>query len=293
MFVCRKRYNEKRAAVILIEAAVRGLLARKNTMPELDKRMKLLAEDESRMPPEEQARRQKLREEEAKKVAALEAQLRAEEELKRQAEEAAKKEKDETERTEREERLRIEKEKRLREMKELEELESDLRSQQLSPPAESAAVVESALSVEDFEDTLAELQSFIDGDVFTTLGEPNSSAAPASIKPERELKLELAPQAADLDNYTEADIEAQNTPLVTPDAAQDCLENYDLPEEEEEDRPPPLNVYLNYTTFKLESFAMNHFTPPPKKIKKDTWTKILSFSKVMYKKNLLVMLIHL
>lgn len=65
---------------------------------------------------------------------------------------------------------------------------------------------------------------------------------------------------------------------------QDSVENYDLEEteEEEEDKPPPLNVYLNYQTFKLETFAMNHFSPPPKKIKKDTWTKILSFSKVSF-----------
>ncbi len=66
---------------------------------------------------------------------------------------------------------------------------------------------------------------------------------------------------------------------------QDSVEYYDLEEAEEEegeDKLPPLNVYLNYQTFKLETFAMNHFSPPPKKIKKDTWTKILSFSKVRY-----------
>ena len=68
--MCRQRraYKTKRAGAILIESAIRGYLARKGTKVELERRMKILAEDESRMPPEEQARRQKLREEEAKKV---------------------------------------------------------------------------------------------------------------------------------------------------------------------------------------------------------------------------------
>lgn len=64
----RRAYRAKRAAVVLIESAARGYLVRKSTKVDLEKRMKILAEDESRMPPEEQARRQKLREEEAKKV---------------------------------------------------------------------------------------------------------------------------------------------------------------------------------------------------------------------------------
>jgi predicted transcriptional regulator len=64
----RHAYKAKRARVILIESAIRGYLARKHTKPDLEKRMQALAEDESRMPPAEQARRQKLREEEAKKV---------------------------------------------------------------------------------------------------------------------------------------------------------------------------------------------------------------------------------
>jgi hypothetical protein len=66
-----RAYKAKRARAILIESAIRGYLARKNTKTDLEKRMKILAEDESRMPPEEQARRQKLREEEAKKVYSL------------------------------------------------------------------------------------------------------------------------------------------------------------------------------------------------------------------------------
>lgn len=64
----RKAYTQKKSRVILIESTIRGYLSRRTTKSELDKRMKALAEDESRMPPEEQARRQKLREEEAKKV---------------------------------------------------------------------------------------------------------------------------------------------------------------------------------------------------------------------------------
>lgn len=68
MYKQRKAYLAKKAFAVLVESAVRGYLARKHIMPDLEVRMKALAEDESRMPPEEQARRQKLREEEAKKV---------------------------------------------------------------------------------------------------------------------------------------------------------------------------------------------------------------------------------
>jgi myosin heavy subunit len=68
MYRQRRAYKAKRASAILIESSIRGLLARKGTKAELERRMKILAEDESRMPPEEQARRQKLREEEAKKA---------------------------------------------------------------------------------------------------------------------------------------------------------------------------------------------------------------------------------
>ncbi len=147
MFRQRKKYTRLRTFVVLFESAIRGWIARKSTKDELEKRMAVLAEDESRMPPEEQARRQKLREEEAKKVccdsllssvlpkwnlqqAELEAQLRAEEEAKQQAEEQAKKEREEAERKEREERQRIEKERRQKELLELEALEEDLKKKQ-------------------------------------------------------------------------------------------------------------------------------------------------------------------
>ena len=64
----RRAYKTKRTRAVLIASVIRGYLARKSIKADLEKRMKILAEDESRMSSEEQARRQKLREEEAKKV---------------------------------------------------------------------------------------------------------------------------------------------------------------------------------------------------------------------------------
>lgn len=120
--------------------------------------------------------------------------MRAEEEVKRQEEEAAKKEKDEAERKEREERQRIEKEKRQKEIQELEALEADLKKQNSVAEPQGMAEftllfssmvtldsVGDGLSVEDFESTLAELQSFIDGDVLTALGDEPGQSSPVGI----------------------------------------------------------------------------------------------------------------
>lgn len=218
--------------------------------------------------------------------------MRAEEEAKKQAEDAARREKDDAEKKERdkerEERLRLERERRQKEMLELEALEADLKKKQTPEPIPGNfnilfkrnwgsprtpiffffflddfgkffafiyfVAVGDGLSVEDFESTLAELQSFIDGDVFTSLGgevqTPGATPgkiksiflylllkantfviAKPSVKAEQEQQVALAPlpaaKGASQDGIGDEIIEA---PETTPLKA-DCIENYDVDEE--------------------------------------------------------------
>jgi hypothetical protein len=205
----------------------------------------------------------------------LDTKLRAEEEAKRMEEEAARKEKEEQERKEREERQRAERERRQKEIQELEALEADLkRKNSISePPGISLPrsfyltliyfillyffSVSDGLSVEDFESTLAELQSFIDGDVLTSLGDSGVAQGTPSAgtqlifrygllntnqylgktkeQAEQEQRVSLAPiPNAAPQPYEDGFVDdVMDTPAENAGPSKvehDCLENYDVEE---------------------------------------------------------------
>jgi hypothetical protein len=205
--------DKKDRAAAILQAEIRTYLALKKYKREIQERVKKAKSDEARLPPEERAKRQAEREAEALRLAQMEKQRRDEE-----------------------------KEERRKKEEELQKLQT---SQQ---PASSSSVASASVSVDDFDATLAELQAFIEGEVFTMLSEQKN---PGGLKQALEKGIDL-----------QAGAQSQ------PDAA----------------KKQTFDVFLNYSEFKLLDFAMNHFQQHTKGTllgkKKTGWAEMLQFTKV-------------
>lgn len=201
--------------------------------------MKRILEDEAKLSPEEREARRKERERQARELAEAE-KLRQERELKEQEE--------------------YERQRALEEDSTLEdllgEIGAELEGKSLEKPTSSDTSSSDSISADDFEATMAELQSFINGEVSTS----GIMAQPTLEK--------------GIDFSSVSYIPKQTSP----------------PKEEE--KVPPFNVYLNYNSFKLEDYAVNHFNQQSSgKMtlrfgkKKSNWNEMLSHTKVFYVEN--------
>lgn len=206
------------------------LFAIRKYKPLINDRIRKANEDEKKLPPQEREKRRKEREDQAK-------QILQEEQLRREREQKILEEK--------------EREKALKEDSTLEdllgEIGAELEGKVVVPPSNNNTTESKDTPLEDFEQTMAELENFINGEMFSSLHDQTQVEKGIDLLTQEETNQEIS-----------------------------------------QDKTPPFNVYLNYNSFKLQDFAVNHFNQPTSskmtlrfgKKKKDHWIEMLSHTKV-------------
>jgi hypothetical protein len=247
MHQARMRFKSKRNAAIAFQKEGRAFLARKTYRPQIAARLQKLKENNKKMSSEERKKHEHELEEMSKKI--------ADEERARQ----------ERERKAREEKEREEKLKNDTALEEiLNEVTSELQTQPGVPEARKEPLPDmpkKPINADDFESTMAELQNFINGEMFSTGA---SSTGGLGLELEKGISLD-----------SDAGPAKPAAPI-----------NTDAMDVDQSGKAIPFNVYLNYNNYKLQDYAMNHFNQHAKsatlrlgKQKKVSWTEMLQHTK--------------
>ena len=255
MHQARQKYLAKAKAATILQTVSKAYVARKVNKPQIIQKMKQIGEDRKRLSSDERAK--------------LDAELKA------QAVKLADNERQrlERERLEREEREREEK---LKNDKALEDLLNEIGSeaQEKAEPKKSEEP-KRFTSADDFEATMAELQNFINGEVFT----PTDKSKSVGMELEKGISLhdDLLPSGSVMGSSSASDL---------PSALSNIATSKDAVEVDSAGKAQVFNVYLNYNNYKLQDYAMNHFNQHEKsgtfgigKAKKVNWAEMLQHTK--------------